>query len=79
MSNFNNPIKTKCWKKFLEASGCEFNRITSSHHIWKCPGCKRSIVFRGAEKEIPQFHISTCLKTMDISKSQFNNWIENNC
>lgn len=79
MGNYR-PIKVKCWEKFLESLGCKFSRTAKgSHHIWKCPNCFQSIVFRGAEKEIPFSHISTNLVTMNIDKEVFLQWVEANC
>jgi len=79
MGEHNKPILVKCWQKFLEYKKCKHTRTTASHHIWKCKGVNRSIVFRGAKKEIPRFHINTNLKTMGIDKETFNKWIKNNC
>lgn len=72
-------VKVKCWENFLSSIGCNLDRVRSSHHIWKCPNCKRSITFWGNHKEIPPFHIHTNLKTLGISKSFFFDWIEKNC
>ena len=79
MSKSNRPVPTKCWKKFLQSLKCYFKRQTSSHHIWRCPKAKRSIVFRGDDKEIPLFHIKTNLQTLGIMPDKFWKWIEENC
>ena len=79
MTQFNKPVKTKCWEKFLAHSGCYFVRIRSSHHHWKCPGCLRTVTFWGAKKEVPRFHINSCLRTMSISPEDFNAWEAENC
>lgn len=79
MTQFNNPVKTKCWEKFLTHSGCIYKRTTASHHHWKCAGCRRTITFQGAEKEIPRFHILTNLRTMNVSNDAFNDWAAENC
>lgn len=76
----NRPIKVKCWERFLESKGCAFkSQVKTSHHKWRCPGCIMSIVFRGAEKEIPFAHISTSLSSMGVSKEDFHKWINENC
>lgn len=74
------PISTKCWIKFLKAHGCTFkSKKGTSHDKWRCPECIQSIIFRGAEKEIPFFHIQTNLETMGKTKEYFFTWIEENC
>lgn len=75
----DRPIKVKCWEKFLESQGCEFARQKASHHIWRCPNCIRSVIFRGAEKEIPFAHITTNLSSMGVEKSIFLAWVKDNC
>ena len=75
----HRPIKTKCWEKYLEFRGCHYKSTSGSHHKWRCPGCFRSIIFRGAEKEIPFAHINTNLTTMGITKEEFLKWIKKNC
>ncbi len=72
-------IKVKCWEAFLKSRNCTPNRINASHHIWKCPKCLQGIVFQGANKEIPLFHISTNLRTMKIPKAEFFAWVDQNC
>lgn len=72
-------IKVSCWEKFLQLNKCRFNRTKASHDIWKCPGCIKPIVFRGAKKEIPAFHIHTNLKTMRVDAADFYSWVEQNC
>lgn len=78
MGNFR-PIRVKCWENFLLSRGCIQNSINASHHKWKCPDCMQSIIFRGAEKEIPFAHIKTNLSTMGIDKDVFLEWIKENC
>ena len=74
------PIKTICWENFLTFKKCAFNKTAKgSHHKWKCPNCFQSIIFRGAEKEIPFDHIITNLRTMGVPKEEFIKWIEDNC
>lgn len=75
----NRPIKVKCWEKFLLSLNCNFKSISGSHHKWRCPNCVQSIIFRGAEKEIPFAHISTNLITIGIEKDFFLQWVKENC
>lgn len=71
-------IKTKDFRRFLEAHKCKYNRTSASHEIWKCPKCFRSITFQGAKKTIPEFHIRTNLKTMGLTLSYFYEWVNKN-
>jgi hypothetical protein len=74
------PIKTKCWESFLIYKGCHFkDNDGTSHHKWRCPNCIRSIIFRGAEKEVPFAHINSNLKSMGVPKEDFLDWVAENC
>ncbi len=75
----NRPVKIKCWERFLISQGCSFKSTEASHHKWRCPKCIRSIIFRGAEKEIPFAHIATNLASMGVSKEEFLVWVKDNC
>ena len=75
----NRPVKIKCWEKFLDSIGCKYISTEASHDKWKCPGCTRSIIHRGAKKEIPAFHIKTNLKTLGIHPDDFYGWAKENC
>ena len=79
MGENDRPIPVKCWIAFLTSLGCVEKSVNASHHKWSCPGCLRSIIFRGAKKEIPRFHIRTNLKTLGVSNSDFNKWAAENC
>ena len=79
MTKYNNPVPTKCWESYLKAQGFSYVRQKSSHHHWKRPKCKRTITFHGSHKEIPRFHIRTCLRTLNQTIKQFNDWAEANC
>ncbi|TAE33469.1 MAG: hypothetical protein EAZ91_02325 [Cytophagales bacterium] len=79
MGNFR-PIPVKCWIAFLKAHGCTFkSKQGTSHDKWRCPNCIQSIIFRGAEKEIPFAHIATNLTTMGRTKEYFLDWIAQSC
>lgn len=56
---------------FLNLKNCVHNSINASHHKWKCPGCRQSIIFWGSKKEIPFAHIKTNLETMNVDKEVF--------
>lgn len=79
MGEYNKPVPTKCWKAYLAFCGCTEDRIDGSHHHWKCPDCWRTVTFWGHKKEVPRFHILTCLRTMGKTNSQFNKWAKQNC
>ena len=66
-----SSIKTKNFRKFLKSEGLEFYRTKGSHEIWGKLELTRPIVFQGAKKEIPAFHIRTCLRTLHISVEDF--------
>lgn len=73
------PILVACWRNFLRFKNCEYLRDKASHEHWKCPKCFRTVTFWGSKKEVPGFHIETCLKTMGVSKEDFLEWVESNC
>jgi len=73
------PIKTKCWIKFLEYKGCKYIRTTASHHQYKCPNCLRTIPVRTVEKDVPAIHLKTTLQTMGVSYQSFAVWKQYNC
>lgn len=75
----NRPVQVKCWERFLKANNCSYKSTHASHDKWRCPGCIQSIIFRGAEKEIPFAHIATNLLTMKIEKEVFIEWVKVNC
>lgn len=79
MGEHDKPVKTKCWESYLKHCGCTFKRKQGSHHHWKCPNCWRTITFWGNKKEVPRFHIKSCLKTMGINNNTFNEWVKANC
>jgi len=79
MGEYNNPVPIKCWEAFLIFCNCEFDRKEGSHHHWKCPNCWRTITFWGHKKEVPRFHVRTCLKSMNKTNSEFNKWAKSNC
>lgn len=75
----DRPVKVKCWEKFLKSKDCYYKSTEASHDKWRCPNCVRSIVFRGAKKEIPFAHISSNLSSMGVPKEEFLGWVKENC
>ena len=74
----NRPVKTKDWIAFLEAHKCKYLRTTSSHDLWKCPNCFRTITHREKDDEIPATHLRSNLKTMDLTIQYLYEWIKAN-
>lgn len=64
-------IKIQILKKFLKKQGCVFVRINAGHEIWQCPKCTRPIVFQTHIDPIPEFIILQILRTLNISKKDF--------
>lgn len=62
------PIPTTKWKKWLKKRGLVYKRTEASHEVWDYPddSLPRPIIFRGAKKEIPAFHIHTNLSTLGV-------------
>ncbi len=79
MTEYNNPVKVKCWESYLIFNKCNFLRNQGTHHHWKCPDCIRTITFWGHKKTLPRIHVRTCLRTMGKTNSEFNKWAKNNC
>lgn len=77
MGNYR-PIKTSDFRKFLKAHNCRFRGQESSHELWKCPRCHRTVTFRYVDKTIPALHIKTNLRTMGIKLKYLHDWIQKN-
>lgn len=75
----HRPIRVACWVRFLRAHGCDYDRTQASHHLWKCNNCFRSIIFRGAEKDIPADHIRSNLRSLEIEFDYFLDWLSKHC
>jgi hypothetical protein len=66
-------IPLKKFKKFLKHIDCVKVRTQSSHEVWdKFDGSlQRPIVVDNNYKDVPMLHIHTCLRTLGISKEEF--------
>lgn len=66
-------IDRRTWIKFLESMGLVQIRIKGGHEIWNHPEkrLRRPIVFQTTAREIPRMHLSTCLRTLEISDDEF--------
>lgn len=76
------PIPTKRFIKWLESKGLIHERTEASHAHYNYPErdprrLTRTITVRPKYKEIPILHIHTNLKTLGVSKQQFEKEIKN--
>jgi predicted RNA binding protein YcfA (HicA-like mRNA interferase family) len=68
---------------FLESLGLEYERTRASHNFYNYPKgnpkrLNRPVVIRTLYKEIPLLHIHTNLKTLGISKKDFEEYLKRN-
>jgi len=74
MKKFLFRINNLCQVNLLkERFGLIGLNLEASHEIWDNPvePLNRPIVFRTVGKEIPAFHIDTCLKTIGVAYKDF--------
>jgi len=71
------PVQTSKFRKFLTSKGLKHIRTKASHEIWSRKDLLRPVVFQGAKKQIPEFHIRTNLKTLEVSEAEFLLFLEN--
>lgn len=64
------PVSYKTLIKVFLESGCEYQRKKGSHHILRCPNCKRSVVIP-EYNEIDVEIIKNNLKTAGISREDY--------
>jgi hypothetical protein len=67
------------WKKYLKSLGLKAKRIKSSHEIWDYNEPRkllRPLTVDLNYKDVPITHIHTSLKTLNISKEDFERDIE---
>ena len=75
-------IPSKLFIKYLISLGLVYVRTKGDHDIWNYPDGHprgkliRPVVLRSKEKDIPVDHISTNLKTLGISNTQFEQAIK---
>lgn len=68
--------------RYLESLGLVYIRISSSHDYYNYPErdprrLMRNVVIRTKYKDIPMLHIHTNLKTLNVSKTEFEEAIKN--
>ncbi len=77
-------IPVKVFIQYLRNLGLVFIRTKGDHDIWNYPDghprgkLMRPVVFRSKEKDVPVDHISTNLKTLGITNTQFEQAIKEN-
>lgn len=73
-------IPKKTLVKFFKKLGLEHKRTKGDHEIWdyadENKSLKRPLTIRTKDKDIPLFHIHTNLKTLNITKAQFEEMIK---
>ncbi len=75
-------IPTKPFIRYLKSLGLIYICTKGDHDIWNYPDHHprgkliRLVTFRGKDKDIPVDHISTNLKTLGISNTQFEQAIK---
>lgn len=75
------PIPVHKFIKWLESIGLEYQRTESSHDHYNYPErhpkkLTRCITVRTKYKDVPLLHIHTSLKTLGVSKKEFENQIK---
>lgn len=73
-------VPTSTFIKFLKYKGLVYKRTKGDHEIWDYPNGNcllRPVTFIGKEKDIPNTHIKTNLKTLNISYTEFLKDINN--
>lgn len=75
-------ISTDRFVRWLESLGLVYERTRASHDHYNYPErhprrLTRCVTVRTKYKEIPLFHIHTNLKTLGISKEEFEKQIKN--
>ncbi|MBS3946480.1 MAG: hypothetical protein KGZ42_13335 [Melioribacter sp.] len=68
------------WKRYLKSLGLKPIRTKSSHEIWDYSDTQkllRPVTLDNNYKDVPITHIHTSLKTLNISKTDFEKAIKN--
>jgi hypothetical protein len=75
-------VPTSLVLKYFESLGLIHKRTSASHFIYDFPdshpggSLMRPLPIHRFEKDVPLFHLHTCLKTLGISKSAFETWMK---
>ena len=71
MGKYSN-ISVSRFRNILKAFGLEQVRIKGGHEMWFKDGMLRNVVFQTHEEPIPEDIIKNNIKTMGISKEEFD-------
>lgn len=71
MGKYSN-ISVSRFRNILKALGLEQVRIKGGHEMWFKAGMLRNVVFQTHEEPIPEDIIKNNIKTMGITKEQFD-------
>lgn len=71
MGKYSN-ISVSRFRNILKALGLEQVRIKGGHEMWFKDGMLRNVVFQTHEEPIPEDIIKNNIKTMGISKEEFD-------
>lgn len=67
------PVPAKLFRKFLADQGLKYVRTVGGHEIWdRTDGSLlRRVTIQTHCKDVPMLHIYTTLKTLGVSKKEF--------
>ncbi len=71
MGKYSN-ISVSRFRNILKAFGLEQVRIKGGHEMWFKDGMLRNVVFQTHEEPIPEDIIKNNIKTMGVSKEEFD-------
>ena len=71
MGKYSN-ISVRRFRNILKAFGLEQVRIKGGHEMWFKDGMLRNVVFQTHEEPIPEDIIKNNIKTMGVSKEEFD-------
>ena len=71
MGKYSN-ISVSRFRNILKAFGLEQVRIKGGHEMWFKDGMLRNVVFQTHEDPIPEDIIKNNIKTMGVSKEEFD-------
>lgn len=72
MGKYSN-ISVSRFRNILKALGLEQVRIKGGHEMWFRDGMLRNVVFQTHEEPIPEDIIKNNIRTMGVSKEEFDN------
>ncbi len=75
MGKYSN-ISIARFRKILKALGLELVRTKGGHEMWFKEGMLRNVVFQTHEEPIPEDIIKNNIRTIGISKEEFDKVLE---